>query len=111
MDSVRLHVLVNNAGVLLTLPLSNATFDDWDWCINVNVTGVFNCLRAFLPHTKAHGEGGQIVSTSSMPAGLFVGPYWGVYSTSKFAVVCMMEALRSELAHTNIGVSVFCPAS
>jgi len=46
-----------------------------------------------------------------MQAGLFVGPFWGVYSTSKFAVVGMMEALRSELSNTNIGVSVFCPGN
>lgn len=106
----KVHVLINNAGVLTTIPLSNATFDDWDWCIGVNLTGVFNCVRAFLPHIKSHGEGGHIVSTSSMQAGLFVGPYWGLYSTSKFAIVGMMEALRSELSNTNIGVSVYCPA-
>ena len=106
----KVHVLVNNAGVAPVVPLSNATFDDWDWCMSVNVTGVFNGIRTFLPLIKAHGEGGQIVTTSSMLGGLVVGPFWGIYSTSKFAVVGMMEALRSELSNTNIGVSVFCPA-
>lgn len=106
----KLHVLVCNAGVASMLPLSNASFDDWDWCMSVNVGGVFNCIRAFLPHIRAHGEGGHIVATSSMLGGLIAGPYWGVYSASKFAVVGMMEALRSELAATNVGVSVFCPA-
>lgn len=106
----KVHVLVNNAGVAPIVPLSSATFDDWDWCMSVNVNAVFNCVRAFLPHIKAHKEGGHIVSTSSTLGGLIVGPFWGVYSTSKFAVVGMMEALRSELANTNIGVSVFCPA-
>jgi NAD(P)-dependent dehydrogenase (short-subunit alcohol dehydrogenase family) len=106
----KIHVLVNNAGVGPMAPLSIATFDDWDWCIGVNVGGVFNGIRTFLPLIKAHNEGGQIVSTSSLLGGIIVGPFWGVYSTSKFAVTGMMEALRSELAHTNIGVSVFCPA-
>jgi NAD(P)-dependent dehydrogenase (short-subunit alcohol dehydrogenase family) len=106
----KIHVLVNNAGVGPIVPLSSATFDDWDWCMSVNVNGVFNGVHAFLPHIKAHGEGGQIVATSSMLGGLVVGPFWGVYSTTKFAVVGMMEALRSELSNTNIGVSVFCPA-
>ncbi len=105
------HVLINNAGVAPMVPLTNATFDDWDWCMGVNVTGVFNCIRTFLPYLRAQNEDGHIVSTSSMQAGLFVGPYWGVYSTSKFAVVGMMEALRSELLGTRIGVSVFCPGS
>jgi NAD(P)-dependent dehydrogenase (short-subunit alcohol dehydrogenase family) len=107
----KVHVIVNNAGVAPTTPLCAATFDDFDWCMNVNVRGVFNGIRAFLPHISAHGEGGQIVATSSMVGGLIAGPFWGVYSTSKFAVVGMMEALRSELQGTNIGVSVFCPSA
>jgi NAD(P)-dependent dehydrogenase (short-subunit alcohol dehydrogenase family) len=106
----KVHVLVNNAGVGPMVPLSSATFDDWDWCMSVNVGGVFNGICTFLPHIRAHGEGGQIVSTSSMLGGIIVGPFWGVYSTSKFAVTGMMEALRSELADTRIGVSVLCPA-
>lgn len=106
----KVHVLINNAGVAPLGPLSKATFDDWDWCMNVNVNGVFNGIRAFLPHIQAHNEGGQIVATSSMLGGLLAGGLWGVYSASKFAVVGMMEALRAELAGTNVGVSVFCPA-
>jgi NAD(P)-dependent dehydrogenase (short-subunit alcohol dehydrogenase family) len=104
----KVHVLVNNAGVGIIVPLSSATYDDWDWGRGVNVNGVFNGVRSFLPHIKAHNEGGQIVTTSSM-SGLVVGATAGVYSTSKFAVVGMMEALRVELANTNIGVSVYCP--
>jgi hypothetical protein len=76
--------------------------------MGVNVNGVFNGVHAFLPHIKAHNEGGQIVTTASM-GGLVVGSTAGIYSTSKFAVVGMMEALRAELLDTNIGVSVFCP--
>lgn len=106
----KVHVLVNNAGVAPMGPLSKATFDDWDWCMNVNVTGVFNGIRAFLPYIQAHNEGGHIVATSSMLGGLLAGQLWGVYSASKFAVVGMMEALRAELAATNVGVSLFCPA-
>lgn len=105
----KVHVLVNNAAVAPTTSLSNATFDDWDWCWNVNVNGVFNGVHAFLPHIKAHNEGGQIVSTSSI-FGLAIFRYsQGLYSATKFAVVGMMEALRAELANSNIGASVFCP--
>jgi NAD(P)-dependent dehydrogenase (short-subunit alcohol dehydrogenase family) len=104
----RVHVLVNNAGVWPKIALSNASHDDWDWCFGVNVTGVFNGIHAVLPHIKSHGEGGHIVSTASI-GGLVAHPLWGVYSASKFAVIGMMEALRSELAKSNIGVSVFCP--
>jgi hypothetical protein len=76
--------------------------------MNVNLTGVFNGIRSFLPRIQAHGEGGQVVATSSLAGLLGHGPA-GVYTASKFAVVGMMEALRNELADTNVGVSVFCP--
>jgi len=104
----KVHLLVNNAGIDPEVPVSSATLDDLAWCMDVNVKGVFNGVRAFLPHIKAHGEGGHIVTTASIN-GLIVVSLWGLYSVSKFAVVGMMEALRSELQSTNIGVSVFCP--
>jgi NAD(P)-dependent dehydrogenase (short-subunit alcohol dehydrogenase family) len=102
----KVHCIVNNAGVGVGMPLSEATYDDFDWGLSVNVTGVFNGVRAFLPRIKAHGEGGQVVATASM-SGLFIGSTAGVYSTTKFAVVGMMEALRQELLDTPIGVSVY----
>ncbi len=104
----KVHVIVNNAGVGVFGGLSKATYDDWDWGMGVNVNGVFNGVHTFLPRIQAHGEGGQVIATSSV-AGIIAHGGTGVYSTSKFAVVGMMEALRNELADTNIGVSVFCP--
>jgi NADP-dependent 3-hydroxy acid dehydrogenase YdfG len=104
----KIHVLVNNAGVAIFGGLSTATYDDWDWGMGVNVTGVFNGIRVFLPRIKAHNEGGQVVATSSL-AGVIAHGAAGVYTASKFAVVGMMEALRHELAEANVGVSVFCP--
>jgi NAD(P)-dependent dehydrogenase (short-subunit alcohol dehydrogenase family) len=104
----KVHVIVNNAGVGVFGGLSKATYDDWDWGMGVNVNGVFNGIHTFLPRIQSHGEGGQVIATSSV-AGIIAHPGTGVYSTSKFAVVGMMEALRNELADTNIGVTVFCP--
>ena len=104
----KVHVLVNNAGVAIIGGLSKATYDDWDWGMSVNLNGVFNGIRTFLPRIQAHGEGGQVVATSSLAGLLGHGPA-GVYTATKFAVVGMMEALRSELTGTNIGVTVFCP--
>lgn len=104
----KVHVVVNNAGVGVVGGLSTATYDDWDWAMGVNATGVFNGVRTFMPRIKAHGEGGQIVATSSLAGLLGHGPA-AVYTASKFAVVGLMEALRSELEGTNIGVTVFCP--
>lgn len=101
------HLVVNNAGVGFPGLLSQVSWEDWDWAMNVNVNGVFNGVRTFLPRIRAHGEGGHFVVTSSS-AGLLAGVL-GVYVTSKFAVVGMHEALREELAGSNIGVSIYCP--
>jgi NAD(P)-dependent dehydrogenase (short-subunit alcohol dehydrogenase family) len=104
----KVHVLVNNAGVAVVGGLAHASYEDWDWAMSVNAGGVFNGVRTFLPRIQAQGEGGQIVSVSSL-AGLLGHAPAGVYTASKFAVVGMMEALRAELADSNIGVTVFCP--
>ncbi len=102
------HVLCNNAGIGLLGPLKDATFNDWDWVLGVNLGGVVNGLQTFLPRIRAHGQGGHVVSTASA-AGLFAGAGSGIYTASKMAVVGMMECLRGELAAEHIGVSVLCP--
>jgi len=106
----RVHVLCNNAGIGLLVSVKDASFADWDWMTAVNLNGVFNGVRAFLPYLRAHGEGGHIVSTASM-GGLMVTHNAGVYSACKFGVVAMMQCLREDLADENIGVSVLCPAA
>ncbi len=103
----KVHLLANNAGVGVTSPISKATWGDWDWAMNVNIDGVFSGIHTFLPRMQAHGEGSHIVTTSSS-GGLLAGML-GVYATTKFAVVGMMESLRAELAGSNVGTSVFCP--
>jgi NAD(P)-dependent dehydrogenase (short-subunit alcohol dehydrogenase family) len=104
----RVHILCNNAGIYLYGPMQEATFDDWDWVLNVNLGGVINGIRTFLPRIISHGQGGHIVNTSSI-SGIFVAGGTGVYTTSKFAVVGLSEALRLDLESENIGVSVLCP--
>ena len=64
----RVDILVNNAGIGLTGPVADATPDDWNWVIDVNIRGVGNGIQAFRPKIRAHGEGGHIVNTSSMAA-------------------------------------------
>jgi NAD(P)-dependent dehydrogenase (short-subunit alcohol dehydrogenase family) len=104
----RVHILCNNAGIYLYGPMQKATFDDWDWVLNVNLGGVINGIQTFIPRIRSHGEGGHIVNTASI-SGIFVAGGTGVYTTSKFAVVGLSEALRLDLEPENIGVSVLCP--
>jgi NAD(P)-dependent dehydrogenase (short-subunit alcohol dehydrogenase family) len=106
----KVHVLFNNAGIGVLGSIRDASYDDWDWMLSVNLDAVFNGVRSFLPFLRAHGEGAHIVSTASM-GGLMATDRGGVYSTCKYGVVAMMQCLREDLAPENIGVSVLCPAA
>ncbi|MEZ0151443.1 MAG: SDR family NAD(P)-dependent oxidoreductase [Candidatus Reddybacter sp.] len=107
----KVHVLCNNAGINVGGTYEELSQQDWDWVIAVNQLGVQYGISAFLPKIKAHGEGGHIVTTSSMAGMVNAGPGWAPYNASKFAVVVMNEVLYSELKETNIGVSVLCPGA
>jgi NAD(P)-dependent dehydrogenase (short-subunit alcohol dehydrogenase family) len=104
------QLLCNTAGVNLLGPMAKATYDDWDWIMGVNVGGVINGIQTFVPRMIDYGKGGHIVNTASMSSFRpLLGT--GIYSTSKFAVRGMSEALRIELEPYNIGVSVLCPGA
>lgn len=105
----RVNVLCNNAGVYLAGSLAEATREQWDWLLAVNLLGVIEGVRAFLPLLRKAGAGeAQIVNTAS-GAGLSAVPGIGVYTTTKYAVVGYTESLRRDLAPEGIGVSVLCP--
>ncbi|SEI61434.1 NADP-dependent 3-hydroxy acid dehydrogenase YdfG [Sphingobium sp. AP50] len=104
----KIHMLIGNAGIGVMGPVLDARFDDWDWGMGVNLGGVINGLVTILPRIKAHGEGGQIVTTSSQSA-LIPISYSAIYTAAKAAVLGISEAIRGELAAENIGVSAFMP--
>ncbi|HEX4023523.1 MAG TPA: SDR family NAD(P)-dependent oxidoreductase [Steroidobacteraceae bacterium] len=98
----KVHLLCNNAGVGIMAGGKNASYDDWDWSIGVNLTGVFNGVHVFLPYILKHGEGGHIVNTASVAAVL---PSNIVYASAKCAVMGLSEGLRAELAADDVGVT------
>ncbi len=104
----KIHLLCSNAGVNIVGPTQDATDEDWQFCMGVNLGGAVNAIRTFTPRIMAHGEGGHIVITSSV-SGLFTGAFTGVYATSKFALVGLAESLRADLKQHRIGVSALCP--
>lgn len=104
----KVHVLCNNAGVGGGGPIDQVKPSDWDWVIQVNLMGVIYGMEAFLPHLRAHGEGGYVVNTASM-AGLVSPPGMEPYCATKYAVVALSEGWASQLAPENIGVGVLCP--
>ena len=101
-------LLFNNAGVAGHAPAVKITYELWDWSTGINLHGVINGVQTFLPRMAERGQGGHIVNTAS-GAGLAAVGSGVLYHTAKFAVVGMSEALRGELAHVDIGVSVLCP--
>ncbi len=109
----KVHIVCNNAGISLgNAPLLDVSQADLAWIFGVNVFGVLNGVRAFVPRIRAHGEGGHVLNTASM-AGVQVNralPGSGPYAMTKHAIVALSEALEQELAGSGIGVSVLCPA-
>ncbi len=101
-------LLCNTAGVSQFGPIEAATYDDWDWQIDVNLKGMINGVQTFMPRMIKRGQGGHIVNTSSMSAFVAL-PNTGIYCTTKYAVRGYSEGLRLELEKYNIGVSILCP--
>ncbi len=66
------HVVCNNAGVAGGGGVDDISLDTWRWVLDVNLIGVLHGIRTFLPHIRAHREGGHIVNTASM-AGMLSG--------------------------------------
>ena len=99
------HVLCNNAGVLIFGDMQDLKIEDWNWLLGVNVFGVLNGIYAFLPRMLESGESGHIVNTASIAA--LSGD--GIYGVSKSAILNITETLRKDLADTAIGVSCLCP--
>ena len=104
-----IDVLVNNAGVGLEGPVTQATYADYDFGFGVNVGGVMNGFVEFMPQMIAHGRGGHIVSTASLAAEVVMPPHLAIYGASKAAVCHFCEAAKAELAEHGIGVSILLP--
>lgn len=103
------HVVCNNAGVSTVGVQWETPLADWEWVVGVNLWGVVNGIRSFVPHLIEQDEA-HIVSTSSM-GGLMTGALLGPYTATKHAVVGLSKGLRAELAFKapHVGVSVICP--
>ena len=106
------HVVCNNAGVGGPHgPLWECPPGEWDWVLGVNLGGIINGVRAFMPVLLAQ-DAGHMVNTSSI-FGVFAGAL-GPYGVSKHAVTALTETLYfnlQSLGVTHVGVSVLCPGA
>ncbi|HXM58592.1 MAG TPA: SDR family NAD(P)-dependent oxidoreductase [Candidatus Dormibacteraeota bacterium] len=103
------HLVCNNAGVTgMGRPLWEMSRQDWDWVLGVNLWGVINGIRAFVP-ALLEQDAAHVVNTASM-AGLTAG-ILGPYSVTKHGVVALSEALHFQLQQRGaaVRVSVLCP--
>jgi NAD(P)-dependent dehydrogenase (short-subunit alcohol dehydrogenase family) len=101
-------LLVNNAGVAIGGGFLHTSLEDWEWIVSINVMGVVHGCHYFLPAMVARGRGGHVVNVAS-GAGYVASGALAAYSTTKFAVVGLSEALRDELLPHGIGVTAICP--
>src|SRR5581483_4062290 len=104
-----LDVIVNNAGVGLAAAFADVTLDEFRRLMDVNFWGVVHGCRAALPLMQEQRRG-VIINVASI-MGKRGMPFSTAYCASKFAVVGFSEALRTELAASNIAVSVVCPGA
>ena len=102
------ELLFNTAGVSVFGPLLQATAEDWEWQMSVNVRGVINGVQTFVPRMIERKNGGHVVNTGSMSSFIAL-PRTGIYCATKMAIRGYTETLAAEVAEHGIGVSLLCP--
>lgn len=103
----KIDVLVNNAGFGLLSAVEEGTDEELRKMYDTNVFGLLNVTRSILPHLRKQ-HSGHIINISSI--GGLVGSFgWGLYSSTKFAVEGLSEAMSKELKPLGIFVTVVEP--
>jgi 2-dehydro-3-deoxy-L-rhamnonate dehydrogenase (NAD+) len=106
----RIDVLVNNAGISgPNAPTWEYGIDDWRRVLDVNLTGVFLCIRAVVPVMRSHGYG-RIVNVASI-AGKDGNPSAPAYSASKAGVIALTKSLGKELAGSGVLANCVTPGA
>ena len=102
-----IDILINNAGVMLLGPIGGADTEEWRRMVDVNLLGLLYCTHTALPLMQ-QGGGGHIVNLSSV-AGRTASLGSGVYNLTKWGVNGFSEALRQEVLHSGIRVTIVEP--
>jgi 2-dehydro-3-deoxy-L-rhamnonate dehydrogenase (NAD+) len=104
-----IDVLINNAGIAgNAAPITDVTDEDWDAMLRVDLTSVFLCCRAVMPHMLSRQKG-TIVNVASI-AGKEGNPRMVPYSSAKAGVIGLTKALAKEVATAGIRVNAVAPA-
>ncbi len=102
-----LHILVNNAGIIISLPVLAMEESQWDATLNVNLKGTFLCSKAVAGHMLGQ-QLGRIINVSSI-AGKHGRAGISAYAASKAGVISFTESLAEELGPFNVTVNAICP--
>ncbi|MEP6817217.1 MAG: SDR family NAD(P)-dependent oxidoreductase [Marmoricola sp.] len=102
----RVNVVVNNAGVSHTGPVTEMEYADFDWLMGINFWGVVHGTKEFLPHLIESGDG-HVVNISSL-FGLVSMPGQSTYNAAKYAVRGFTEAVREDMLLAGHPVQVTC---
>ncbi|WP_019927198.1 SDR family oxidoreductase [Nocardia sp. BMG111209] len=108
-DAGTLDFMFNNAGIVIGGETQLLSLQQWNRIIDINLRGVVHGVHAAYPHMIAAGSG-HIVNTASA-AGLMASGLLTSYSTTKFAVAGLSNALRAEAARYGVRVTVVCPSA
>ena len=105
-----ISLVLANAGATNFDLLHEISDNELDWIIQVNLMGVMNTIRAFLPDMIARGAGGHVVGTASVAGFLPTAiPVHTVYAAAKMGIVGLMMNLSCELEEHRIGSTVYPP--
>lgn len=106
----RLDIVAANAGICTIAPALEIDPVMWQEMIDINLTGVFNTLKASIPSIQRGGNGGSVIVTSSV-SGLKAVPQLGHYTSAKHGVIGLARTLAVELGPERIRVNVVCPTN
>jgi NAD(P)-dependent dehydrogenase (short-subunit alcohol dehydrogenase family) len=103
----RLDVVINNAGIARVAPLAEASLDDWQTIVDVNLSGVFHGCRAAAPYLIRQ-RGGKVINLASVLAAVGL-PGDTMYAATKGGIIAFTRALGVEWARHNVQVNAIAP--
>jgi SDR family mycofactocin-dependent oxidoreductase len=105
----KVDILCANAGIFSRGTVAELSDGAWHTMLDVNLTGVFNAMRAVIPGMVARGSG-RIIATSSV-AGKLGAPNMSHYAAAKWGVIGLVKSAAMELATTGVTANVICPTN